>query len=224
MGKFFLLLIIWGIALFVWWTIKKTEYIGEDLHANPLMTIANGYQKKDGCNGLFMGCMQVCVFFILLFITYVIIQWPAPNEQPTVTNDRPSEVSPIPARPDSIPITPQQQGSVEIVRVRAVPYVTAQGAQAQMVLVDWKNTGSTTIREVFADITAYDAGGNKLDSGAQDYCIYAVFSSDPGISPGETYTEPEDEGYVLVNAPDITGFSAAAKVEVRITRASDGGI
>jgi hypothetical protein len=81
-----------------------------------------------------------------------------------------------------------------------------------MVLVDWRNTGTTTIRAVDADITSYDARGNKLDSGARDYAIYAVSDSSRGIAPGKRYTEPDGKGFIL--AP---GVGKAARVDVKIT-------
>ena len=70
-----------------------------------------------------------------------------------------------------------------------------------MVLVDWKNTGSTPIRVVKADIVAYDASGAELASGTKDYTIYAASNSQSGIVAGETYAEPSGEGFVLVSTP-----------------------
>jgi len=87
-----------------------------------------------------------------------------------------------------------------------------------MVLVDWRNTGTTRIRAVDADITPYAADGNKLKSGASDYAIYAVSDSSLGIAPGERYTEPNGKGFIL--AP---GFADAARVEVRITEIVESG-
>jgi hypothetical protein len=84
-----------------------------------------------------------------------------------------------------------------------------------MAVVDWKNTGDVPIRAVFAAITPYTADGHRIPNGATDYCIYAT--SGPGIAPGETYVEPNDEGFVLIVAPGV--FSAAARVDVRISRA-----
>lgn len=106
-------------------------------------------------------------------------------------------------------------GSAVVVNSRLVPFTTAQGQQAQMVLVDWRNTGSTPIRVVHADIVPYDSSGNKLDSGAPDYTIYAVSSSSSGIAPGSTYSEPDGEGFVVVSS------SPAARVEVQITRVAE---
>ena len=89
-----------------------------------------------------------------------------------------------------------------------------------MVLVDWKNTGTTTIRAVDADIIPYDVRGNKLElSGATDKPIYAVDDSSPGIAPGEKYTEPMGQGYIL----GWVGVAEAARVEVRITEVVESG-
>lgn len=114
--------------------------------------------------------------------------------------------------------TSSQRASAKVVRVRLVPFTTAQGGRAQMVLVNWTNTGTTTIRAVDADIIPYDALGNKLASGASDYAIYAVSDSSPGISPGETYIEPDGKGFTLV-----PGFANAARVEVNITEVVETG-
>jgi len=223
MGKAFWLIVIWGIAYFLGWTIKRTQFFGEYFHINPLMTIVNGYKSKDGCGGLMWGCLQSFVYFILILITIYIINGPTSTENNIDTSDVPSVVAPASSETESIPTSPQIQESAEIVRGRLEPFVTAQGESAQIVMVDWQNTGSTTIRAVFADINAYDAEGNKLDSSAPDYCIYACADSSPGISPGETYTIPDGQGFVLANSPEIPGFSQASRVEVTITRVSSIG-
>jgi hypothetical protein len=108
--------------------------------------------------------------------------------------------------------------SAEVLRARVVPFTTAEGTQAEMVLVDWKNTGTTTIRAVDADIIPYDAHGNKLESGANNYTIFAVSDSSPGVASGEKYTEPNGEGFTL--AP---GFGKANRVEVIITEVVETG-
>jgi hypothetical protein len=66
---------------------------------------------------------------------------------------------------------------------------------------------------VDADIALYDSRGNTIEGGNINYTIYAVSNRDPGISPGETYQEPSDEGFIL--DPDLA--KAARNVEVTIT-------
>ncbi len=119
---------------------------------------------------------------------------------------------------------PREVGpAAKIVRVRLVPYTTPDEFRTQMLLVDWRNTGTTTIRAVDADITAYDATGNKLrlwnGNYTINYTVYAVGDSSPGIAPGRVYTEPLGEGFALplIDSPE------AAKAEVKITEVVESG-
>ena len=106
--------------------------------------------------------------------------------------------------------------TAEVVESRLIPFVTANGAQAQMVLINWKNTGTTPIRVVHANIIAYDSNGVTLSSSANDYTIYAVSDERPGISSNRTYIEPDGEGFVLL--PLDGSSSNASRVEAQITR------
>jgi hypothetical protein len=108
--------------------------------------------------------------------------------------------------------------TAEVVKVRVVPFTTAQGVRTQMVLVDWRNTGTTTIRAIDADIIVYDDRGNVLDSGAKDYTIYAVSDDSPGIVPGEIYTEPKGKGFTL-----MPGSTKARRAQVTITKVVESG-
>jgi carboxymethylenebutenolidase len=108
--------------------------------------------------------------------------------------------------------------SAEVIRARVVPFSRANSVGTQMVLVDWRNTGTTTIRAVDADIIPFDARGRRLESGAMNKPIYAVSDSSPGIAPGETYVEPNGDGFIL--AP---GFPKAARVKVTITEVVESG-
>lgn len=110
---------------------------------------------------------------------------------------------------------PQPRGSAEILRVRLIPWTNPDGRALQMVLVDWKNTGSTPIRIVKADITPYDASGTPIGNGAAGYPIFAAPDATPGIAPGAPYEEADDDGFVLVNAPGL--WPRASTVDVRIT-------
>jgi len=117
-----------------------------------------------------------------------------------------------------IPASRVSGPSAKVVRARVVPFITPDGSRTQMVLVDWRNTGTTTVRAVDADIVPYDASGNRLGSGANDYAIYAESDSSPGIAPGKRYTEPKDKGFIL-----SPGFAEAARVEVHITEVVESG-
>jgi hypothetical protein len=87
-----------------------------------------------------------------------------------------------------------------------------------MVMVDWRNTGTTRIRAVDANIFAYAADGTISEWSRYDHPIYAVSDTEPGIGPGKTYKEPTGRGYIL--AP---GFDAAARVEVTIMEVVESG-
>jgi hypothetical protein len=117
-----------------------------------------------------------------------------------------------------IPVSRVSGPSVKVVKARVVPYLAPDGRRTQMVLVDWRNTGTTTVRAVDADIIPYDANGNRLGSGATDYAIYAESDSSPGIAPGKRYTEPMGKGFIL--AP---GFAEASRVEINITEVVESG-
>ncbi len=109
--------------------------------------------------------------------------------------------------------------TAQVVESRLIPFTTANGVQAQMVLIDWKNTGTTPIRVAYADIIAYDGNGVQLSSSARDYTIYTVADSRSGISPTRTYTEPDGEGFVLI--PPDGPSSQATRVEAKITRVKE---
>lgn len=112
-------------------------------------------------------------------------------------------------------ISSPSRAEATVQNVRLIPWRTANGKAAQMVLTDWQNTGTLPIKSVYAEITAYDATGRVLDSGAPDYCIFAVEREAPAIQPGQSYHEPDDDGFIL-----LSGFyGEASRVTVRILRA-----
>ncbi len=104
----------------------------------------------------------------------------------------------------------------EVVRNQLVPYrLPGSGQTVQMVLIDWRNISDSPVGVVFADITAYDADGNELQSGAKDYCIFSASEGDHSrVKPGEVYVEPEDQGFVLLS----NAFGIADRIEVKLTR------
>jgi hypothetical protein len=112
-------------------------------------------------------------------------------------------------------------GSVEIVKVRVEPFRSATGFDTVMIYVDWKNTGSRPVRVVDAKITAFDAAGNEIEvMPVADYTIYAVFNDRPGVAPGETYIEPQGEGFIAPKTPGVMPTRASAK----ITKVSERGM
>jgi hypothetical protein len=108
--------------------------------------------------------------------------------------------------------------SAKVIRARLVPFINPDGERYTMVMVDWRNTGTTRIRAVDANIFAYAADGTISEWSRYDHPIYAVSDTEPGIGPGKTYKEPTGRGYIL--AP---GFDAAARVEVTITEVVESG-
>jgi len=76
------------------------------------------------------------------------------------------------------------------------------------VRVTWKNTGSTNIHGVKADIELLDTQGSVIEK-INNYWIYAAdgwglpgetpaANASPGIAPGFTYTDPAGQGYQLI--------------------------
>lgn len=101
--------------------------------------------------------------------------------------------------------------SVEIVEVRLERFRTADGEDTHMICVDWKNTGNRPVRGVTATLRVLDAKGNEVYA-AKDYYIYSAGNSEPGIAPGGTYLEPNDQGHVIPPLADRDGREAKAKI------------
>jgi len=100
---------------------------------------------------------------------------------------------------------------------RLVDFVSPTNAnKMQMLKVTLKNTGSTAIRVVDADITWRDESGNIL--GTHNYTIFAVSDSAPGIQPGKTWTNPKGEGFLLPIFTDDGAATKAKSVDVKITK------
>lgn len=110
-------------------------------------------------------------------------------------------------------LTALDNGHAVVVRARLVPFTMPDGKAAQMVLTDWKNTGNTSLKSVFADIKPFDSKGRLLESGVGDYCIFAVVKDSEAIKPGKVYREPQGKGFVL-----MPRYGKAAKVVVKVTR------
>lgn len=120
---------------------------------------------------------------------------------------------PTPA-PAAAAFSSPSRAEATVQNVRLIPWRAANGNPAQMVLTDWQNTGTLPIKSAYAEITAYDATGRVLDSGAPDYCIFAVEREARAIQPGQSYHEPDDAGFILLSAV----YGEASRVTVRILR------
>ncbi len=104
-----------------------------------------------------------------------------------------------------------REPKVELVRARIVPFTTANGQAAQMVLFEWRNTGPGPVTAVTARITPYDSNGRALDSGTPETMIFAAEDSEP-VAPGRVFREPAGTGWIL-----LPFYGRAARVEVSIT-------
>lgn len=104
----------------------------------------------------------------------------------------------------------------EVVSVRIAPHtISATGQIVQKVMVDWRNKSDRPVAAAYADIDAFDADGNLLESGAKDYCIFS--HEDNGgvkVQPGEVCRKPDELGFVLLS----NAFGEAARVESRIVK------
>lgn len=87
----------------------------------------------------------------------------------------------------------------------------ANGRTMQMVIVTLKNTGSTPIRVVDAEITSRDSSGKVVET--HNYTIFAKSDSSPGIAPGSTWTTRKGEGFILPG----NGVEKSKSVKVKIT-------
>ncbi len=103
----------------------------------------------------------------------------------------------------------------EVARVRLIPWTTAQGKEAQMLLIDWKNTGAEPIGLVRATMRFFGQNGEQLDQ-VKDYTIFVTYDKKKAIKPGKTYQEPDDKGFILVPMPP--GFQKAVRAEAALTK------
>ena len=86
------------------------------------------------------------------------------------------------------------------------PAIVAEGREMAELRITWKNTGSTNIHGVKADIELLDNQGQVIEK--MKYWIYVADgwtipgekpspNASPGIAPGETYTDPPGQGFLL---------------------------
>ena len=93
-----------------------------------------------------------------------------------------------------------------IPRASGNPEIVAEGREMAELRITWKNTGSTNIHGVKADIELLDNQGQVIEK--MKYWIYVADgwtipgekpspNASPGIAPGETYTDPPGQGFLL---------------------------
>ena len=86
------------------------------------------------------------------------------------------------------------------------PAIVAEGREMAELRITWKNTGSTNIHGVKADIELLDNQGQVIEK--MKYWVYVADgwtipgekpspNASPGIAPGETYTDPPGQGFLL---------------------------
>ncbi len=132
----------------------------------------------------------------------------------------PENVSEEPAKPNREAILKEllsRPGILErplarILKVELMPYTPpGRDEEIQTVIATWENIGIFPIRVLKATISTFDEGGIEIES--FPYILYAAFSEDFGVRPGETYTDPIDEGHLLTNEL-VPGNSKAASVKL----------
>lgn len=107
---------------------------------------------------------------------------------------------------------------VTVISSKLVDFVSpSNGEKMQMVIVTLKNTDSSPIRVVDAEITSYDSSGAIV--GTNNYTIFAESDSSPGIAPGRTWTTRKGEGFIL---PGVGRRSKTVKVNITDVQENSG--
>lgn len=102
----------------------------------------------------------------------------------------------------------------EVVEVRTLPSdFSRENIYARRILVNWKNLSERPASEAYADITAFDEDGEKLDASVADYCIFYAEDESEDVPPGGTFVRAEDEGYILISV-----LHNIDRVEAKITK------
>lgn len=103
-----------------------------------------------------------------------------------------------------------QTYQAEILRVRLAPFVSPQGKTLQIVLIDWKNTGTLPIGQVSATVTFFDADGQQLDE-IKNWSVFTTYDRKKMIQPGQTVQGSNNDGFVFLT-PDGTKAATATAV------------
>lgn len=201
--------------------LKKCRECGKQVSTRAAACPSCGAPVKAKKNSLARsGCGCLILILILMAVSSGVIPFGSAPDPPVapLTAEQEAQVAAPPVEAGSQPEGNSGTPSVEIVNVRLVPFRTPNGERTQKVLIDFKNTGTTTVRAVDADIIPFGPKGNRLGNAVHDYCIYAVLDSKPGIAPRDTYRTPESEGHVL-----RPGYVKPVKVEVNVTEVVERG-
>ena len=105
------------------------------------------------------------------------------------------------------------------------PEIVAEGREMAELRITWKNTGSTNIHGVKADIELLDNQGQVIEK--MKYWVYAADgwtipgekpspNASPGIAPGGTYTDPPGEGFLLTTTLNA-GLAVVVPTNARVT-------
>jgi len=149
--------------------------------------------------------------FIVIFVAASILM-SKPRQKalriPTGASDyQPTEV------PTTViePTYPVEITAASVVEATLQAFTNPNGEVFQEVIVTWKNTGTTTIRVVDANIISKDSSGGVLNE--FNYTIYADFDSDVGLRPEDTYTTKPGKGFKLPRSSGRTAASVVVQIE-----------
>ncbi len=109
---------------------------------------------------------------------------------------------------------PSGNYQAEVIRVRLVPSLSAQGKAVQTLLIDWKNTGTLPIGQVNATVTFFDADGRQLDE-IKNWSVFATYDRKKMIKPGQAHEEPNNDGFVFMT-PDGSKAATAKAVLTKV--------
>lgn len=153
----------------------------------------------------------------LVAVAVVVIAWvvaiiPIPADKPQTGASDSVREAPAPVQRPRGP-------AVELLDQWASPFTTAAGQHTLRVGIRFRNTGDRPVRKVKGIIRVYDADGNEIrgGTGGLDYTLYAAFDDAPGVLPGETYSTPSGQGFILTGP-------RPAKLGMQLTSASEDGI
>ena len=180
--------------------------------APPVQTQTIIVRERGGC-----GCMACVAPFLIVGLALVILGGIAILTEPDAPAPEPAPVvepaaRPSPSQPASASEAPE--GQVEVVRVRVEDTtIPTTGVPVQAICADFKNIGSKPIREIWGNVTLYDADGSVLPDSARGACLYAVADGQSGIAAGATHSTPTDSGWWYILTP-IAPRAAAARITV----------
>jgi hypothetical protein len=191
---------------------QRCQYI------NPFSSPAPQQQHKtaSSSNGLLIAIFVFVGFCGLCGVLGVLLN---KSEQSNLLPPTSSEMNSRTAAPQSAntrAVTPAAITQAKIMRVRIVPFTNPQGRRFQMVMIDWRNTGTLPIAALFVRVDLYDVKGQFMSlESAASMCVFAAETESQKVQPSKTYQEPAGDGFVVVSA---TG-NIARRANVEIVRA-----